>query len=237
MTASATSRVDGLTIHDDVEQRSDEWSDLRRGIVTASTVKSLVTAKTRQVASNIEQRSLLRTIVAERVNGWTDDSYVSWDMMMGHLNEPIARDLYAEHYKVPVTQMGFMIRDIAGLRLGYSPDALVGDDGLLEIKSRHPKEHVATVLAGEVPPEHMAQCQAGLLVSGREWLDFVSFSAGMALYPVRVLPDPEWHEAIAKALIAFEMAASDMEARYLKAVEGLPMTERTLNPLDDEITV
>lgn len=224
-----------LTEYADVQQNTDEWIELRRGMVTASTIKSLVTAKTRQPASNIDQRSLLRTLVAERINGWPEENFATYDMMMGHVYEPIARDLYAKHFKRTVTTMGFMVREIGGLKLGYSPDALVGDDGLLEIKSRHGKEHVETVLAGEVPSVHMAQCQAGLFVSGREWIDFISYSPGMALYPVRVLPDPEWFDAIAKALIAFEMAASDMEAKYRANVVGLPMTKRAT--LTDEIEV
>jgi len=229
-----------LTEYRDLEQNTDEWLALRLGLVTASTVKSLITAKTVQVASNIDQRSLLRTLVAERVNGWGDDNFQSFDMMMGHVNEPIARDLYAEHYGVTVDTCGFMVREwqYKTLTLGYSPDGLVDDDGLIEVKSRKPKEHIATVLSGEVPSENMAQIQAGLLVSGRSWCDYLSICPGMPLYPIRVLPDEKWREAILDALEAFETEAADMEAKYRANVVGLPMTQRTeLRPLDDEITV
>ena len=194
-------------------------------------------AKTVRVASNIESRALTATLVAERVNGFTDDTYVSFDMMMGHVAEPIVRDLYAKHHGVKVDECGFMVREINGYSVGYSPDGLVADVGALEIKSRHPKEHIAAVLADEVPSEHMAQCQGGLAVSGREWVDFVSYSPGMALWVKRVYPDLAWFAAIHEAVYQFEAAAQEMEATYRARVVGFPMTERAINPFDDEITV
>jgi len=228
-----------MTLHEypDVLQGTDEWFDLRRGIVTASTIKSLITAKTVQVASNIESRSLTATLVAERVNGFTDDTFASYDMTMGHVAEPIVRDLYAKHYGVTVDEMGFMVREIGDYRIGFSPDGLVGDDGLLEIKSRHPKEHVASVLADEVPAEHMAQIQCGLAVSGRDWVDFISYSPGMALWIKRVYPDLAWFAAIHEAAYEFETVAHLAESTYRARVVGFPMTERAINPFDDEITV
>ena len=68
-----------------------------------------------------------------------------------------------------VDVLGFMIRDDWGYRIGYSPDGLVGDDGLIEVKSRRPKKHLQTILANEVPAENIAQIQTGLLVSQRKW--------------------------------------------------------------------
>jgi len=227
-----------MTLHEyaDVLQGTGEWHDLRRGIVTASTVHNLITAKTIKPASNDYSRTLTLSLVAERITNHTDPTYQSLDMMRGVMDEPIARDLYSKHY-APVAEMGFMIRDAGTWRLGFSPDGLVADDGLIEVKSRRQKSQVSTVLAGEVPLANMAQCQAGLLVSGREWLDYVSFSGGMHLYVKRVLPDPMWFEAIIEAAETFEENAAEMVAKYQAAVEGFPMTERTLNPFDDEITV
>lgn len=214
-----------LHIYNDLEQGTPEWDDLRRGIVTASTVHQLVTAKTLKVASNIDSRSLTATLVAERVTGWTDERYVSFDMARGHEIEPLARDLYSEHY-APVTELAFMVREYNGFRIGYSPDGLVGDDGLIETKSRRPKEHLATVLTGDVPPENMAQLQTGLLVSGRKWIDYLSYCGGMALWRKRVYPDHDWHTAILAAVAAFEESAISMVAAYREATAGLPMTER-----------
>jgi len=212
--------------HPDLIQGSDAWLDARRGIVTASVVGQLITPKTIQVAANVESRALTATLVAERITGWTDDTYVSYDMMLGHMVEPIVRDLYGKHY-APVTEMGFMVRDDWGTRLGYSPDGLVGDDGLIEIKSRRPKEHLATILADEVPLASMAQIQCGLLVSGREWCDYVSYCGGMPMWVKRVTPDQRWFDAILAAVETFERAAEQMVAEYQNAVIGLVITEHT----------
>jgi len=214
-----------LQIFDTLEQGTPEWDDLRRGIVTASTVHQLVTAKTLKVASNIESRALAATLVAERITGWTDERYVSFDMERGHEIEPEARRIYSENY-APVTVVAFMVREYKGFRIGYSPDGVVSDDGLIETKSRRPKEHLATVLRGEVPAENMAQLQTGLLVSGRKWIDYLSYCGGMALWRKRVYPDPAWRTAILAAVAELEDAAIAMTAAYLEATKGLPMTER-----------
>ena len=216
-----------LTVHTDLIQGSDEWLTARRGIVTASVVGQLVTAKTIRPAVNDYSRALTTLLVSERITGWTEPVYVSDAMMRGSDDEPIARDAYARHMDVDVTVPGFMTLERDGWTLGYSPDGLVGDDGLIEIKSRAPKKHLATILADAAPAENMAQMQAGLLVSGRAWCDYVSFCGGMPLWTTRVLPDPRWFDAIAEAVATFEATAVEMVATYRAATAGLPMTERT----------
>lgn len=178
-----------------------------------------------EASANDTSRALTMTLVAERITGWTDPVYVSDDMLRGTMDEPIARDLYSRKY-APVTEVGFMVRDDWGYLIGYSPDGLVGDDGLIEVKSRRPKKHLATILANAVPIENLAQIQCGLLVSGREWCDYVSFCGGMPLYVKRVYPDPDWHIAIKEAVHTFEQTAAQMVADYTTAVAGLPATER-----------
>lgn len=220
-----------LHVYTDLVQGSDEWLEARRGIVTASVVGQLITPKTIKPASSDRSRALTAQLVAERITGWCEDTYVSHDMLRGSLDEPVARDLYVEHY-APVTEVGLLVRDDWGWRLGYSPDGLVGDDGQIEIKSRRPKEHLRTILADEVPAENMAQIQCGLLVSGRQWCDYVSYCGGMPMWVKRVVPDPRWHEAILAAVAQFEQAAAEMVARYEAAVAGLPATERSTYDMD-----
>lgn len=214
-----------MSLHEypDIEQGSPAWHDLRRGMVTASTVGQLVTPSTLKTAANPASRALAALLVAERLTGRTDPSFVSDDMERGWEDEPRARAVYAEHY-APVTDMGFMSRDGVWGELGFSPDGLVGDDGLIEIKSRRPKKHLATILADEVPTENVAQVQAGLLVSGREWCDYISYSGGMPLFVKRVYVDTLWGQAIREAVRTFEEAAVTMVAAYRSAVEGLPET-------------
>jgi predicted phage-related endonuclease len=209
----------------DLIQGTDEWHDQRRGIVTASVVGRLLTA-TGKVANNDTSRAAVATLVAERITGWTDPVYVSDDMLRGTNDEPFAVAAYSEWSGQEVTTTGFMVRDDWGFEIGYSPDGLVGDDGLVEVKSRRPKKQLTTILEDAVPAENMAQLQCGLLVSGRAWIDYVSFCGGMSLYVKRVEPDPEWFEAIVAAVAAFEDAAAQMVDLYLDATANLPATER-----------
>lgn len=183
-----------------------------------------------ETASNDTSRGLTALLVAERITGWTDPTFLSDDMMRGLEDEPRARDKYSTHY-APVYETGFMVRELDGIRLGYSPDGLVGSDGLIEVKSRKSKIHLEHILSGAVPPENMAQCQAGLLVSGRAWLDYVSYSGGMPMWTCRVFPDPRWFDAILAAIQAFEATAAEMIARYTEATAGLPPTEREITEM------
>jgi hypothetical protein len=214
-----------LHIYDTLEQGSDEWHTARRGIITASVVGQFITAKTVKVAANDYSRAMTAQLVAERITGYTEPTFASADMERGNWDEPLARDLYSEHY-APAVEVGFMVRQYDEWKLGYSPDGLVGDDGLIEIKSRRQKKQLATILADEVPLENMAQIQCGLLVSNRAWCDYVSHCGGMPLYVRRVRPDRIWLDAILAALAAFETSAADMIARYHYATGGRPVAPR-----------
>jgi hypothetical protein len=167
---------------------------------------------------------------------------MSDDMWRGVEMEPYARDIYSGHYQQAV-ECGFMLRedpmpwdpnelarpvdeDGPTWRLGYSPDGLVAGDGLIEIKCPRAKGHIRTILDDQVPAYYMAQLQAGLLVSGRAWIDYVSFCGGLPLYVKRVLPDPDWHEAIAAACQQFEKTAAEQAAAYEQATKNMPATER-----------
>jgi len=219
-----------LTEYADLEQGSDEWLKVRRGMITASTIGRLITPKTIKPAGNPDSRALIAELAAERITGWSDPVYVNADMQRGTDDEPRARDLYSEKY-APVTELGFMVEEDLGgrgLRLGFSPDGLVGDDGLLEIKSRRPKKHLETILSGEVPVENRAQIQAGLLVSRRAWCDYVSYCSGMPMWRTRVTPDTRWVEAIVATVEQAELSIESMVNRYQGAVIGLPQTDRVV---------
>lgn len=264
----------------DFEQRTPEWEDARRGMVTASVVGRLVsvepadpistdcptchavageqcwsvarkaptTIKTAhdarvlaaatlppvyRTAKSDTAKVVREVLVAERINGWSEPIRATFDMMRGVLDEPAARKVYAQHFGT-VTEVGLIVRDDWGFSIGYSPDGLVGDDGLIEVKSRRARLQLSTVLADEVPAENMAQIQAGLLVSGRRWCDYVSFSGGMKLWRKRVYPDPDWQGAIIAAVRAFEADAAEMVATYTERTAGLPATERSLYDMEIE---
>ena len=225
-----------MTLHvfDDLEQGSDSWLDARRGIVTASVVGQLITPGTIKAASNDKTRALHAQLTAERITGRSESVFVNDDMMRGNLHEPIARDKYAEHHGVTVEQVGFMLRDELGFKLGASPDGLIGNDGGLEIKCPRAKTHIQTILTDQVPAYNMAQVQATLVVTGRDWWDFVSFHAGLPLYTKRVYPDPKWHDSIIVAATEAEHAIGSMVSRWEAVAAHLPPTE--LIPDFEEIT-
>lgn len=216
-----------MTLHvfDELEQGTPEWLAARCGIITASVVGQLITPKTVKPASNDYSRALTAHLAAERITGYVEPVYVNADMERGTLDEPYAREIYSENY-AEATEVGFMVRDDFGFKIGYSPDGLVGEDGLIEIKSRRQKKHLQTILADEVPLENMAQIQTGLLVSGRKWLDYVSYCGGMPLYVKRVLPDEKWQAAIIDAVTTFEENASVMVASFENLTADNPATKR-----------
>lgn len=209
----------------DIDQRSEAWYKARCGIVTASVVGQLVTPRTVKPASNDDSRRVVTLLAAERVTGYVESTYTSHDMWRGIEAEPYAREIYSQHH-APAIEVGFMVRDFGEFSIGYSPDGLVGDDGLIEIKAPRAKEHLRTVVADAVPLHYMAQLQTGLLVSGREWIDFVSYCGGMPLWVKRVTPDPKWRAAILQAVEQTEQAIAETVANYERAVVGLPATER-----------
>ncbi len=214
-----------LKVYEELEQGTPEWLAARGGIVTASMIGNLITP-TLKVASNDTSRSLVRQLATERITGHPDVVYPNRDMQRGTELEPYARAIYAEHF-ADVHEVGFMRMDEEWGSIGFSPDGLVGDDGLIEIKSPRPKNHVATILADKVPAQYMAQCQTGLLVSGRKWLDFISFSPGARLYVTRVLPDERWATVLTEAAQKAEADIAEVMASYesLAEARSLPATE------------
>ena len=214
-----------LKVYENLEQRSDQWYEARRGIVTASTVGQLITPSTLKIAADDKSRALVYQLEAERITWHVEPTFTTEAMWRGIEDEPLARDLYSEKY-APVTEVGFMVRDDWGFRIGFSPDGLVGDDGLIEVKSRDPKGHLRTILDGQVPSFHIAQCQAGLLVSGRQWIDYISYCGGMPMWVHRVWPDERWRRAILEAVRTFEAVAAKYMDQYAGRTAGLPPTER-----------
>lgn len=225
----------GLTIHQNVEQGSDEWLALRCGRITASEVKLLLSPKTLKIADNDKSKAHVDELLAQRLTQYVEPHYVSDDMLRGQEEEIIAREIYHKTF-APVSEVGFMTRDDWAFTIGYSPDGLVGDDGLIEIKSRRQKYHVQTVASGEVPEEYRLQIQTGLLVSGRSWLDFISICGGLHMVVIRVKPDPEMQAAILKAAATCEKQINEKLQAYRKNLAIMPHipVERRV---DEEIVI
>jgi len=215
-----------ITYHADVVQGSEEWAAMRCGLLTASEMGLIITP-TLKAASNEKERTHLYELLGQRITQYVDPSYIGDDMLRGIDDEIEAVALYAKHY-APVQTVGFVTNDKWGFTIGYSPDALVGDDGLVECKSRRAKYQVQTILDGCVPTDFMIQCQTGLLVTERKWLDFISYSGGLPMFVVRCLPIPEIQEAIVAAATGFEERIALAQKKYGAAIEGLIPTERRI---------
>jgi hypothetical protein len=204
----------------DITQGSDEWFAARCGLLTASEMKLILTP-TLKIAANEKERAHLYELLAQRITQYVEPSYIGDDMLRGYDDEDAARTLYNLAY-APVREVGFITNDKWGFTLGYSPDGLVGDDGLIEIKSRKQKLHVQTIIedvaVGAVPAEHMLQVQTGLLVSERKWIDVISYSAGLPMAVVRAYPMPEVRDAIVDAATKFEERLNVRRDEYFAAI-------------------
>ena len=221
-----------LKIYDDLLQGSTEWLEARRGLICASEM-NLILTPTLKLADNDKTRAHVYEIAAQRISEYVEPHYVSDDMLRGHQEEAMAVYTYSERY-APVQQIGFMTREFSGFKIGYSPDGLVGDDGLIEVKSRRQKFQVQTIVecvtSETIMPEYMLQAQTGLLVSGRKWLDHITYSGGLPMATIRVFPDLAIQEAILTAATAFEAKVQAVIATYHATVKArdLPMTERVI---------
>lgn len=222
-----------VTYHN-VEQNSAAWYAARCGILTASEMKLIITP-TLKVASNDKERAHLYELLAQRINNYVEPHYESFDMERGKFDEEHARTKYSDTWG-KVTECGFITNDRLGFPIGYSPDGLVGDDGLIEAKSRIQKWQMQTMIecvaVGAIPADFIIQCQTGLFVAeDRQWLDFLSYSGGMPMPAVRCYPDPVIHEAIGNAAIAFETRLAEKREIYEKLLASdarIVPTERLL---------
>ena len=212
----------GIVYHRDLIQGSEEWHQARCGLLTASEVKHIITP-TLKIADNEKTRSHVWELAAQRITQYVEPQYISDDMLRGHSDEILARELYAKHY-APVEEMGFITNDEWGFKIGYSPDGLVGDDGLIESKSRRQKFQVQTIVEywrdGTTPADFQLQVQTGLLVTKRKWIDLISYSGGLPMIPMRIEADTEIQEAIVEASTKFEARINEVVAHYHDALNS-----------------
>jgi hypothetical protein len=180
-------------------QGSDEWFEVRRGIVTASEFGTLL-MQGRGGGDSKTRRTYMLKLMGERLTGDPMYHYSNDHMERGHDQEPDARNLYAFQTDAEPQAVGF----IKNGSVGCSPDSIVGDKGMVEIKTKLAHLHLDVLLGDAVPNEHMAQIQGQLWVAEREWCDFVSYCPKLPLFVKRVPRDEAFIERIAKAVDLFE---------------------------------
>ena len=182
----------------DCEQRSDEWYEARRGIPTASEFKAIL-SKGKGTAPSKTRLSYMRRLAGEIITGSPGETFESAAMIRGREMEAEARDFYAFMHDAEPTPVGF----IRNARKGCSPDSLLGDDGMLEIKTQRADLLIDTILKDGFPPEHRAQCQGQLWIAEREWLDLAVYWPGMPLFVKRAERDEQYIKDLSDAVDAF----------------------------------
>lgn len=222
-----------ITYHRDLIQGDDEWLAARLGLLTASEMKLIVTP-TLKAAANEKERAHVYELAAQRITGFVEPSYIGDDMLRGQEDEIDARMLYERHF-APVDEVGFITNSRWGFTIGYSPDGLVGDDGLIECKSRRQKFQVEWIVKHEPPPDYVIQLQTGLLVTERKWIDFLSYSGGLPMMRIRVYPDPVIQAAIINAATAFEANVVATIAKYHERISDGQKWIRTERRIEQEM--
>ena len=174
----------------DIAQRTAEWHAMRCGKVTASRVSDVM-SKTKAGWSKARETYMFE-ILAERLTGIQEEGFASYAMKRASEMEPEARDFYAFSRDADIELVPFIDHsDIA--MYGCSPDGLVGDDGLIEIKCLDAKNHITVMETGEIDKKYMAQMQSQMDCTDRKWCDFVSydprFPADLRMCVIRVPRD------------------------------------------------
>jgi predicted phage-related endonuclease len=213
-----------MQIHN-VEQNSPAWMNLRLGIITASSMKDVLSKGRSKTATSVTRQTYMDKLMGEQLSGRFPSNYTNEAMMMGHELEKYAREYYERATGNKVTQVGFITNHDDIGTVGFSPDGLIGEDGVLEIKSRMDHVQVRVLLNDAPSPEHYAQMQCGLWVSERQWCDYVSFNEYIPPFIRRVHRDDEFIANMREQVIEFyaEMTANlKILTDKVKAMPVLP---------------
>lgn len=174
------------------KQQSEEWKKFRLGIPTASCFDRILTTK----GEPSKQRTkYLWQLAGEFITGIPEETYQNFAMLRGIEMEQEARNFYELVNNVSVQQVGFCVGE-PDIEYGCSPDGLVGDDGMIEIKCPSLAVHVGYLLDGTLPVDYFQQVQGELLVTGRKWNDFISYYPGLKPLIVRVARDEKFIQAL-----------------------------------------
>lgn len=154
----------------DIDQNSDEWLSLRAGKITSSSLNKVMANYGKAFGEPAKKYAV--DIALAQISGIVpSNNYTNDHMDRGHEEEPLARMEYENQYFCDVTNGGFFeLNDF-----GDSPDGLVGDDGVVEIKSAIPSVHYSRIVKAKYDSAYKWQLVGHLKASGRDWVDFVSY--------------------------------------------------------------
>lgn len=203
-----------------MEQRSQEWFEARLGKVTASRVADIV-GKTKS-GYKASRANYMAQLVCERLTGRQGESYQNAAMVWGTEQEPAARGAYEARAGLLVQEVGFVSHPTIQYA-GASPDGLIGEDGLVEIKCPNTATHIETMLEGVAPSHYNLQMQWQMACTERKWCDFVSYDPrmpeNMQLFIYRVYHDAEAIAELEREVEKF-LAELDKKVRDLTQLYG-----------------
>ena len=200
-----------------MDQGSDEWFAIRIGKVTASRVADII-AKTKSGYST-SRDNYMAQLICERLTNQKAESFTNAAMQHGTETEPLARAAYEAFKDVLVDEVGFVPHPSIKMA-GASPDGLVNDDGLIEIKCPNTATHIDTLLSESVPTKYFTQMQFQMACTGREWCDFVSFDnrlpEELQLFVKRVPRDDVYIRLIEAEIVQFIAELDDKINKLMK---------------------
>ena len=199
-----------------IEQRSQDWFEQRAGRITASRFADVIAISKRTGKPTEARQKYMRELAFERTAGAPKHSVESRSLTWGTEVEQYAREAYELETGLIVTEASFLTHPKFDF-IGGSPDGLVGSEGLIEIKSPHDEAvHINTWLEG-MPEDHKPQVQGNLMVTGRKWLDFISYDPRQGekyrLYVERIHRDQAYIDQLLQGLLQFEAELKAMIAK------------------------
>jgi putative phage-type endonuclease len=204
-----------------MEQGTEAWFNIRIGKVTASRVADVL-AKTKTGYSTTRDNYMAQ-LVCERLTGQKGESFTNAAMQHGTETEPLARAAYEARYDVLVDEVGFVSHPTIEMS-GASPDGLVGEDGLIEIKCPNTATHIETLLSESVPNKYYTQMQFQIACTGRKWCDFLSFDnrlpTELQMFVKRVPRDDVYIRLIEDEIVKF-LGELDTKINQLMKVKNV----------------
>lgn len=198
----------------DLEQGTQEWLSIRSGIPTCSELSKVFSKGQGKKPFGVGAYSYMYELIGEQITGEPRETFSTIHTERGHMHESIAIELYELQNDVKVESCGFMKNS----KIGYSPDGLVESNGLIEIKSKLPKFQIEALYLDVLPSEHYHQCLGALYVSGREWIDFVSYCPALPLFVKRLYQDEQEMREIENRIDLFLEELQRVKQKVLSGV-------------------
>lgn len=200
-----------MKIHYDIIQGTPEWRRLRAGKLTASNAQAIATA-----GKGLE--TLIYETLAEKHSSGEYSDYTNEDMERGKELEDMARQMYELETGNKVTQAGFIELDEY---TGCSPDGLVGEAGMIEIKCRKDSVYLRALIEGLIDIKAKWQVQMALLVSGRKWIDYIEYNPNFvkSMNITRIYPDAEMRIKLEEGITEGKKLLAEAEKKYKKLIK------------------